>query len=192
MAATTARAQELVAEIGSSDRAVQGQAYEALLAATTSTVPWSYEIWPTIVEGLQSADNRMRSICAQTLANLAAHSDPDDRILDDLDRLAAVMSDDRFVTARHATQSFWKVGLGGDAPRTAAVAALARRFRTCADEKNAALVRTDIITALAQLDQARPGTGIEEIVRGLIDEEPDPKGQRKQLAAWNTTHTPTT
>ena len=184
MAVSPARAVELVDEIASSDRAVQGEAYEALLAATTSVVSWAYDVWPTVVQGLSAPDNRRRSICPQVLANLAAHSDPEDRILDDLHRLASVMTDDRFVTARHATQTFWKVGLGGDGPCAAAVAALARRFRTCAQEKNAALIRTDVIAALAQLARARPDAGIDEVANALIDEEPDVKEQRKQHAVW--------
>ena len=192
MPVTEQRAHELVDEISSSDRAVQGRAYETLLTATSSRAPWAYQVWPTIVEGLSAPDNRRRSICAQVLANLAAHSDPEDRILGDLDRLAAVMGDERFVTARHATQTFWKVGLGGDEPCKATVAALSGRFRACAGEKNAALVRTDIIVALAQLHHARPDAGIEQIARDLIGEEPDEPAQRKQNAAWKKAHARTT
>lgn len=185
---TAQRAHELVTEIASSDRDVQGRAYETLLSATAATVPWGYDVWPAIVEGLGAKDNRLRSICAQILANLAAYSDPEDRILGDLDHLAAVMGDNRFVTARHATQAFWKVGLGGEGPCAATAAALSRRFRTCADEKNAGLVRTDIIAALARLDQARPGAGIEQVARDLIDEAPDTTSRRKQNAAWRSAH----
>ena len=185
-------AHELVDEIASPDRAVQGRAYEALLTATASTVPWAYDIWPTIVEGLGAPDNRLRSICAQILANLAAHSDPENQILGDLDRLAAVMRDEKFVTARHATQTFWKVGLGGAEPCAATVAALRARFRDCADEKNAALVRTDIMAALARLDHARPNAEIQQIARALIDEEPDAATRGKQNAAWKKGHAQTT
>lgn len=184
MPVTQQRALELVDEAASSDRSAQGRAYEALVAATSSTVPWAYDIWPHIVEGLGSRDNRLRSICAQILANLAAHSDPEDRILGDLDRLAAVMADERFVTARHTTQTLWKVGLGGEKQRTATVAALSRRFRACADEKNAGPIRTDIITALAELDLACPDAGIEQSARDLIAEEPDDTSRRKQASAW--------
>lgn len=182
------RAHELVDEISSSDRAVQGRAYETLLTATSSRVTWAYEVWPAIVEGLSAPDNRRRSICAQILANLAAHSDPEDRILSDLGRLAAVMGDEKFVTARHATQAFWRVGLGGDGPREATVAALSRRFHACADDKNAALVRTDIIVTLARLHQARPDAGIEQVAHDLIGEEPDEVAQRKQNSAWKKSH----
>jgi len=188
MAITPQRAHKLVGEIASSDRAVQGVAYETLLKATESTVPWAYDVWDDIVQGLSSRDNRLRSICAQVLANLAAHSDPEARILEDLDSLAAVMADERFVTARHTTQSFWKVGLAGDAQRAATVAALARRFRECAGEKNSTLVRSDIITALAQLALACPDTGVDQIADDLMGEEPDDTQRRKQTAAWNKAH----
>lgn len=171
---------------------MQGRAYESLLTATTSMVPWAYEIWPLIVDGLGSPDNRLRSICAQILANLAAYSDPEDRIIGDLDRLAAVMDDEKFVTARHATQTVWKVGLGGAEPCAATVAALCARFRDCADEKHAALVRTDIVAALARLDDARPDAGIDEVAGALIDEEPDTMSQRKQHTAWKEGHARTT
>jgi ketosteroid isomerase-like protein len=189
MAITPQRARELAAEIASSDRAVQGAAYQTLLAATESRVPWADDIWHDIVGGLGARDNRLRSICAQVLANLAAHSDPRARVLDDLDALAAVMADERFVTARHATQAFWKVGLGRDEQRRATVAALSRRFHDCADEKNTTLVRTDIITALAHLDGACPDANIEQIASDLISEEVHDTQRRKQTTAWKKART---
>ncbi len=185
---TEPRARELVEAIASSDRAIQGRAYEALLAATNEAVPWAYAVWSAVVEGLAARDNRCRSICAQVLANLAAHSDPEHRILDDLDRLADVMRDERFVTARHATQALWRVGLGGDVARAATVAALARRFRDCAGERNATLVRTDIVEALGRLHHACADPGIEQVARELMDEEPDEPARRKQHLAWRKGH----
>jgi hypothetical protein len=52
MPITTQQARQLVDEIASLNRAMQGRAYEALLAATESTVPWTYDIWHDIVQGL--------------------------------------------------------------------------------------------------------------------------------------------
>lgn len=173
-----------VGALRASDRTTQGTAFDALSEATSTHVPWAREVWDELVDGLAADDNRQRSICAQLLANLAAHSDPDARILADLDRLGAVMRDERFVTARHATQAFWRVGLGGDAQAEAVIDVLSTRFRDCVGEKNAALVRTDIATALGHLDGACASAAITSAVESLLAEEPDEGARRKQAAAW--------
>lgn len=186
-------ASSLVDTLASSDRQRQGLAYQQLLTATQEPVGWAYDIWPSIVEGLGAADNRRRSICAQLLANLAASSDPEARIMNDLDALASVMADDRFVTARHATQSFWRAGLGGDTQHAAVAERLARRFRSCTGEKHTTLVRADVIEALARLHQAGPNEYLTNLVEDLLANEADTGSCRRYAAVWrnHTRHMPT-
>ena len=68
--------------IRSADRQEQGAAYSYLLEATKKPVDWAYEVWDELVAGLSHKDNRVRSISAQLLCNLAK-SDPKGRMLKD-------------------------------------------------------------------------------------------------------------
>ena len=52
-------------ELRSPDRAVQGQAYQRLLALTAQPVDWVYEVWDELLAALAHPDNRLRSIAAQ-------------------------------------------------------------------------------------------------------------------------------
>ena len=78
-------------------------AYDALgaiLDQATKPVPWAYEVWDVLRQGLTDPDNHKRAIASRLLCYLAL-SDPKKRILKDLDALMAVTHDPRFVTARH-------------------------------------------------------------------------------------------
>lgn len=89
-----------------------------------------------------NGDGHKRAFAAQLLARLAI-SDPENRMRHDFAALAAVMKDEKTVTARHTLQSIWRVGLAGKEHRTLVLDALAKRFRECPPEKNASLVRTE-------------------------------------------------
>ena len=69
------------ASIRSADRQEQGAAYSYLMEATRKPVDWAYEVWDELLEGLSHKDNRVRSISAQLLCNLAK-SDPRGRMLE--------------------------------------------------------------------------------------------------------------
>ncbi|MBN1581808.1 MAG: hypothetical protein JXA89_13975 [Anaerolineae bacterium] len=84
-----------------------------------------------MVENLTHKNNRVRSVAAQILCNLAK-SDPENRMLADF-ALFAVTRDERFVTARHALQALWKVGLAGQ--QALLLAGFEGRFRECISEK---------------------------------------------------------
>src|SRR6476646_3844334 len=99
--------------IYSKDTVLQNKAYEFLMETTDQPVDWTYEVWDKLVETLRDKDNHRRAIAAQLLGNLAAHSDPEKRILRDFEKLLAVTKDERFVTARHCLQNMWKIGLAG-------------------------------------------------------------------------------
>ncbi|HEX8630753.1 MAG TPA: hypothetical protein VF755_21550 [Catenuloplanes sp.] len=174
----------LLADLWAADRQRQNAAYTALMDTTSVPVPWVHDVWAEVVANLAHPDNHNRAIAAQILCNLAAH-DRTGRILDDLDALVKVTRDERFVTARHCLRSLWRVGLGGDAQRQAIVAALERRYRDCAGEKNATLIRNDIIEGLQRLHAAVDDPAIAPTARALIELEPDPRYRRKYARHWN-------
>ncbi|MDR7274006.1 hypothetical protein [Catenuloplanes atrovinosus] len=166
------------------DRARQNEAYERVMAATRdAAVPWADALWPVAVARLGDADNHSRAIAAQVLCNLAAH-DRSGRIAGDLDALIEVTRDPRFVTARHCLRALWRIGLAGDVERALIVAALGRRYREAATEKNGTLIRSDIIESLRLLRDATADPAVEPLARELIALEDDPKYRKKYAGHW--------
>src|SRR5215831_12416284 len=108
--------QQLIEDLRSSSQDRQNQAFQALLKATDSPVDWAYEVWDDLLRTLSDGDNRQRSIAAQVLSNLAK-SDPKNRMVRDVAALLKTTKDERFVTARHCLQSFWKIGNAGEPQR---------------------------------------------------------------------------
>jgi hypothetical protein len=180
---TGERAQALLADRDSSDKDAAYQALRELFKMADEPVDWAYEVWDRLLDDLTHREGHKRAFAAQMLTRLAI-SDPNGRMLKDLPKVAAVMRDEKTVTARHTLQSIWRVGLAGPEQRAMVMDALEQRFRECADEKNGTLVRTDAITALARLFIATDAETIEARAHALIDAEPDEKQARKQRAAW--------
>jgi hypothetical protein len=170
-------------QIGSSDGQIRFQAFMALLTATDVSVDWAYEAWDELVQYLHHKDNHVRAIAAQLLANLA-QSDPEQRMLRDFDALFAVTRDERFVTARHALQSIWRVGTAGKRQQERVVGALSDRFAGCSAEKNCTLVRYDIIVNMKRLYDAVKDEAIRQQARRLIETEQDLKYRRKYSRVW--------
>jgi hypothetical protein len=167
----------------SSDRALQNQAFTAILKATDKPVDWAYEAWDEVVANLSHKDNHNRAIAAQVLCNLAK-SDPKGRILKDFDALLAVTRDERFVTARHCLQALWKVGAAGKKQQKRLVEGLTVRFAECATEKNCTLIRYDISQSLRNLYDAVHDEKVRERALELIETEPDLKYRKKYASLW--------
>lgn len=179
------RAEALFADRESPDRDVAYQALVGLFEMTEGPVEWAYEFWDRLLMDLTHPAGSKRAFAAQMLARLAI-SDPDGRMLKDFPKVAAVMKDDKTVTARHTLQSLWRVGLAGPKQKAMVVEALEERFRECAQEKNGTLVRTDVVTALGRLSKATGDEAIEARANALIEAEPNDKQRKKQRAAWRT------
>jgi hypothetical protein len=173
-----------LAALSTGDKHTQDAAYTFLMAATEQPVDWAYEAWDEVVLALGSPDNRVRAIASQLLCQLAAHSDPDGRILTDFPALLNVTRDDRFVTARHCLQSLWKVGTAGAAQQAVVIDGLTRRYHEAAAEKNGTLIRYDIQVDLRNLYDATGDDAIKPAAEALIDLEEDPKYRRKYAGAW--------
>lgn len=178
-----ARVRALFAARESSDRDAAYQAFVELMALAEKPVAWSYDVWDQMVDDLAHTDGPRRAFAAQMLAHLAL-SDPDDRMRSDFAALAAVLRDEKTVTARHALQSLWRVGLAGEDRRALVLDALETRFRECPSEKNGALVRTDVITSLGRLFQAVEDPAVAARAERLMAREKDEKARKKQQAAW--------
>lgn len=169
--------------VRSGDRDAENAAYSFLMQATEGPVEWAYDAWDELVAMLRHESNRVRAIASQVLCGLA-RSDPEQRIVGDLDALMEVTRDARFVTARHCLQSLWKVGAAGEAQRRAVVEGLSRRFAECAQEKNCTLIRHDIIHALRKMHDAAPDEAVRRAAHELMDTEPDPRYRKKYAGVW--------
>lgn len=178
-----ARTRSHFASIHSADRHEQGAAYSYLLEATEKPGDWAYEVWDELLEALSHKDNRVRSIAAQLLCNLAK-SDPRGRMLKDFRRLLAATKDPQFVTARHTLQALWHIGVVGKKQQAKVVTGLSGRFRECAAEKNSTLIRFDIVQGLRRLYDAVKDEGIRKRALALIATEEDLKYRAKYATLW--------
>lgn len=167
----------------STDKAVQNDAFFAVIAATDQPVDWAYSIWDAMVADLTHQDNHRRAIAAQMLCNLAK-SDPEGRILKDFEALLAVTRDERFVTARHCLRNLWKVGVAGDAQEQLLLDGFERRFNECITEKNCTLIRFDIIQGMRNLYNEIHDEAIKTKALALIETENDGKYRKKYAGVW--------
>jgi hypothetical protein len=170
----------------SDDRALQNQAFFAVIEMTDQPVDWAYDVWDMLVANLSHKDNHHRAIAAQVLCNLAK-SDPAQRMLTDFEALLAVTKDKRFVTARHCLQAIWKVGAVGKSQQDMLVQGLEGRFNECVTEKNWSLIRYDIIQGLRNLYDGVQDETIKGTALALIETEPDAKYRKKYAGVWKAT-----
>ena len=163
----------------------QYEAYLDILEITNQEVDWAYEVWDQLLEDLSHTNNHQRSRAAQYLANLAAKSDPENRMVTDFPQLWEVTKDKRFVTARHSLQAIWKVGLAGKAQRDLVMDAMVDRFENGTEEKNYTLIRSDILENMKQLYEHLEDESIKNEAMRLIELVDDPKYKKKYQKIWN-------
>jgi len=169
--------------IRSEDGQIQNKAYFALMDATEKPVNWVYDVWDELFDGLKHKDNHVRAISSQILSNLAK-SDSKERMLKDFEKLLDVTKDERFVTARHCLQSLWKVGVVGKKQQKVYMAGLEKRFKECVKEKNASLIRYDILVSMRNVYNEVKDEAIKEKALALIETEKDIKYQKKYKTVW--------
>lgn len=167
----------------SEDRELQNKAFFYILAVTEERVDWAYDVWDVMVDSLSHKDNHRRAIASQVLCNLAK-SDPEERMLKDLNALLAVTKDERFVTARHCLQALWKVGAAGKKQQRLLINGLAGRFNECITEKNSTLIRYDIIQGFRNLYEAVQDENVKMKALSLIETEEDQKYRKKYESVW--------
>ena len=159
------------------------ESYKYVLTQTHEPVEWSYEIWDEMLELLNTGDNHQRSIAAQVLSGLAK-SDPEKRMLRDVEQLFKVTHDERFVTARHSLQSLWKVAIVSPELLRLVTDRLADRFINAMKEKNGTLIRSDIIEVFQKVYNKTRNEKVKHHALSLIEREEDPKYRKKYLGFW--------
>jgi hypothetical protein len=177
---------DLVKNLSGKSVIAQSNAYQELTELTTEKVTWVYEVWDDLVALLSHSDNRARSIAAQLLCSLAK-SDFEHRITYDFDKIMAVTKDEIFVTARHAMQGLWKIGVINKSLENIVVSSLAARFKTVQSEKNASLIRYDILFELKQIFDAKHSIAVLHTAQTLIALEEDEKSRKKYMQLWRNT-----
>jgi hypothetical protein len=105
-------------------------------------------------------------------------------VLDDLDHLVSATYDERFVTARHVLSEMWRVGLTEASARGALVDKLAERSANATSERNAALVRYDIVCCLRGLFAETADSKVQQSAAALIAGEIEPSTAAKMRRAW--------
>ena len=159
------------------------ESYKYVLKQTQEPVAWSYEIWDDMLAMMQNGDNHQRSIAAQVLSGLAK-SDPEKRMLKDVDKIFAVTHDESFFTARHSLQSLWKVAVESPELLKIITGRLAERFTNALKEKNGTLVRSDIIELFKKVYDKTKDEKVKHHALSLIEKEEDPKYRKKYLEFW--------
>lgn len=175
--------QSYFVDLHATDKVLQYEAFNQIMAATQEKVGWAYEVWDQLLNDLKDSNNHTRSRAAQFLCNLAI-SDPENRIMKDFPAVWEVTFDKKFVTARHSLQSIWKIGLAGEEQKKMVINQLVNRYINCLTEKNYTLIRFDIVQDLRNLYDAINDVAIKEIAFELITKEEDPKYKKKYAAVW--------
>jgi hypothetical protein len=165
----------------------QHEAFLAISNATEQQVDWAYEVWDRFVRHMTDPKNRQRGVAAKILCNLAK-SDPEHRIVHDFPQLMEVTCDKRIMTARKALQSIWRIGLEGDQELIMLLKAYEKRFKECSSEKNAALIRGDILRGMKSLHDVHEDSRVERLAKRLIQLESDRKQRKRFLLLWRKSY----
>jgi hypothetical protein len=165
------------------NKEARSKSHQYLLQITSEQVNWAYDVWDELISLMRDGDNHQRTIGAQLLAHLAK-SDPEGRMVKDLDKIMLVTRDKMFVTARHTLQSIWKIGIVNKKLASMLLDRLSDRFMECSTEKNCTLIRYDIIVGLKKIYDHMPDEIIKAKAMRLISNEEDGKYQKKYAGVW--------
>jgi hypothetical protein len=150
---------------------------------TNKYVPWAYDAWNRLINLAEHGDNHQRAIGVQLLSNLAK-SDPQGRILKDINKLMKVTKDPVFVTARHSLLCLWKIGVKDVQHQKVVQAKLSKRFKECVAEKNCTLIRYDIQTVMKKMYDSHKDEKVRSQALKLIELEMDLKYKKKYWRVW--------
>ena len=179
------RIRNLFSLLESADKNEQFASFAQLMEVTCFPVEWAYEVWDHLKAELRSPNHHTRSRAAQFLCHLAI-SDPEKRVLTDFPAVWNVTKDEKVVTARHALQSIWRIGLAGEEQKQMVLEALKTRFLQCTEEKNYTLIRFDIIQGIRNLYDQLQENDLKEQAMEWIQAEDNEKYQKKYASVWKT------
>lgn len=165
------------------DKQIQYEAFQNIMNVTKERVDWSYEVWDQLVNDLSHSDHHKRARAAQILSHLAI-SDPEKRMINDFPEVWEVTKDEKFVTARHALQTIWRIGLAGEEQKEMVILHLVDRFHHCEDERNFTLIRSDILQDLRDLYDHLHDEEIKYTAMEMIDKTNNAKYRKKYEAIW--------
>jgi len=146
----------------SADDAIRLNAFNHLLDKTEMPVDWVYEAWDDLVSRVNDPNSYQRTIAVLLLCNLA-QSDSKGRMASILPSILEHTKDEKFITSRQCIQVCWKIAIYQPILKDQVVSHLAARFRECANENHANLLRLDLIHALKKINNDRE-------LDGLLDE----------------------
>ena len=173
--------ESLITDISSKEKNKQNYAYIELLAQCGNKVDWAQMYWGTLVEYLESNDNRLRSIACQLLCNLS-QSVNGETIVRDFDKITALTYDERFVTLRHSLLSIYKIAFKNDEMFTKVIEYYKKRFMDAEEHKNCTLIRSDIVETLQKLHDYNRDGNVKKTVKEMIEKEKDVKYKKKYEA----------
>ena len=159
------------------------ESYKYVLAQTHEPIQWAYEIWDEMLDMLEKGDNHQRAIAAQVLSGLAK-SDPEKRMINDVEAIFKATHDERFVTARHSLQSLWKIAIVSPELLKIVTGRLTDRYNNAMNEKNGTLLRSDIIEVFKKIYDNTQDEKVKHHALSLIEKEEDPKYRKKYLGFW--------
>ena len=161
----------------------RNEAFQRLINDSQVEVSWAYEIWDDLVAMMKEGDDHQRSIAAQLLANLAK-SDPEGRMVKDLDKIFDVTRDEKFVTARHTLQCLWKIAIVNKKLLSMVLERLTDRYTECISEKNCTSIRHEIIVVLKKIFDITKEELVESKALRLIEKEEDLTYRKKYAEIW--------
>jgi hypothetical protein len=167
----------------SNDANMRYESFQYIINLTHQPVDWAYDVWDDLLLLLHTKDNHQRAIAAQMLSNLAK-SDPEKRMLKDLDKIMVVTKDEKFVTARHSLQSLWKIAVADKPLQQMVIDRLAKRYKDCIKEKNCTVIRYDIIEVFRKIYDEVSDEKVKEKALELIETEEDIKYRKKYKGLW--------
>ena len=159
------------------------ESFQYVIKLTQQPVDWAYDVWNDLLLMLIQGDNHQRSIAAQLLSNLAK-SDPENRMLQDVDKIFIVTRDEKFVTARHSLLALWKIAIVNQPLQKKIMDYLTHRYTTSAGEKNCTLIRYDIMEVMRKIYNNTNDATITATALALIETEEDPKYRKKYTTVW--------
>jgi hypothetical protein len=169
-------------KIEGTDPAQRTRAYSELLELTDGVVDAAGQ-WDRIAAYMDSKDNHLRSIGGQLLCGLAK-SDPEGHFFDYFDGIKRLTKDPMFVTARHVLQASYRIGLAGPKYRKLVLDFYEERYDDCAAERNASLIRFDILVCMKKLYDARRDPALAERALRRIVAECSDTHRAKYRKVW--------
>lgn len=170
----------LVEMLSLNDDTARYSAFQEMLKITENKVDWFNQYKKVFVDKLSDENSFQRSIGTMLLCNLAKN-DKVHEFVGILDRLMAIIDDEKFITQRQYLQNIWKVAIIEKEYRDRIVRQLVKEFKNCTAKKHYNLLRLDIFSSMIQIMKQDKDESIRGIIGEMINNEMDEKSKKKYL-----------